>query len=92
METKAEVVNNAVCDSEALSGSTTIRSGGHTALIQYDGATDCEDASTVRWSLDGKAMAEMEGVRCSVTSGPAFSAWSVALLGALRLMRRHARR
>lgn len=92
VETKAEVVDGSVCNSEAASGSTTIKSGGHTAVIQYDGATDCDEASTVQWSLDGKATGEMEGVRCSAASGPAFSAWSLALLGALGLMRRRARR
>jgi hypothetical protein len=91
VETKAEVVDGSVCDSEAASGSTTIKSNGHTAVIEYDGATDCEEASTVKWSLDGKASGELEGVSCSAT-GPAFSAWSVALLGALGLMRRRARR
>ncbi|MCY1078975.1 hypothetical protein [Archangium lansingense] len=92
VETKAEVVDGSVCDSEAASGSTTVKSGGHTAVIQYDGATDCEDSSTVQWSLDGKASGELEGVRCSAVSGPTFSAWSLALLGALGLMRRRARR
>jgi hypothetical protein len=92
VETKAEVVDGSVCDSEASSGSTTIKSSGHTAVIQYDGATDCEESSTVQWSLDGKAKAEMAGVSCSAASGSAFSAWSVALLGALGLMRRRARR
>jgi hypothetical protein len=92
VETKDEVVDGSVCDSEAASGSTTIKSGGHTAVIEYDGATDCEETSTVQWSLDGKAKAEMEGVSCSAMSGPTFPAWSVALLGALGLMRRRARR
>jgi hypothetical protein len=92
VETKAEVVDGSVCNSEAASGSTTIKSGGHTAVIQYDGATDCEEASTVQWSLDGNAKGEMAGISCSAASGPALSAWSVALLGALGLMRRRARR
>ncbi|WP_375773256.1 hypothetical protein NR798_21050 [Archangium gephyra] len=92
VETKAEVVDGSVCDSEASSGTTTVKSGGHTAVIEYDGATDCEESSTVQWSLDGKAKAEMEGISCSAVSGPAFSAWSLALLGALGLMRRRARR
>ncbi|OJT21441.1 hypothetical protein BO221_26850 [Archangium sp. Cb G35] len=90
--TKDEVVDDSVCDDEAASGSTTIKSGGHTAVITYDGATDCEEASTVQWSLDGKASGEMEGVSCSAASGPTFAAWGVALLGALGLMRRRARR
>ncbi|HEX5748958.1 MAG TPA: hypothetical protein VFZ09_22145 [Archangium sp.] len=92
VETKAEVVDGSVCDSEAASGSTTIKSGGHTAVITYDGATDCEESSTVQWSLDGKASGELEGIQCSAASGPTFAAWSVALLGALGLMRRRARR
>ncbi|HYO74044.1 MAG TPA: hypothetical protein VEU33_49040 [Archangium sp.] len=90
--TKDEVVDGSVCDEEASSGSTTIKSSGHTAVIQYDGATDCEETSTVQWSLDGKASGELEGVSCSAASGSAFSAWGVGLLGALGLMRRRARR
>lgn len=90
--TKDEVVDGSVCDDEAASGTTTIKSGGHTAVITYDGATDCEEASTVQWSLDGKASGELEGVNCSAASGPTFAAWSLALLGALGLMRRRARR
>jgi MYXO-CTERM domain-containing protein len=92
VETKSEVVEPSRCASEALSGSTTITSGGHTALIEYDGETDCDKTSTVKWSFDGKAQGEMEGVSCSAARGPALSAWGVALLGALGLMRRRARR
>ena len=90
--TKDEVLDASVCDEEAASGSTTIKSGGHTAVITYDGATDCEEARTVQWSLDGKASGELEDVSCSAASGPTFAAWSLALLGALGLMRRRARR
>jgi MYXO-CTERM domain-containing protein len=91
VETKAEVVDSSVCDSEASSGSTTIKSDGHTVVIQYDGATDCEEASTAMTSLDGAAAVELDGVSCSSVGGPALSAWGLGLLGAMGLIRRRAR-
>ncbi|EPX56811.1 hypothetical protein D187_007246 [Cystobacter fuscus DSM 2262] len=92
VETKAEVVDPSECGDEALSGTTTIKSDGHTAVITYDGATDCDESSTVKSSLDGGASVELEGVSCTSATGPAISAWGLGLLGALGLMRRRARR
>lgn len=92
VETKDEVIDSAVCDDEAASGTTTIKSDGHTAVITYDGATDCDEASTVKSSLDGKAAVEIEDISCASASGPVLSAWSLGLLGALGLLRRRARR
>jgi hypothetical protein len=68
-ETDAEVVDSNICDSEALSGTTTIRASGHTAVITYDGQTDCEETSTVTWTYDGADQGELEGVSCRTGRG-----------------------
>ncbi|MCI0573668.1 MAG: hypothetical protein L0Y66_23270 [Myxococcaceae bacterium] len=91
VETKDEVLDPSVCDSEALSGTTTLVSGSHTAVLTYDGQTDCDNASTVQWSLDGQARGELSGVSCSAASGPAAASWALFSVGALALLRRRAR-
>jgi hypothetical protein len=63
--TAAEVTGQA-CSKEALGGSTTMRAGGHTIVVGYDGATDCSPDSTVTWSLDGAPQGELSGVFCSL--------------------------
>jgi hypothetical protein len=58
---------------EAASGTTTLQSEGHTAVITYDGATDCDDDAAALWSVDGDDRGTIEGVTCAVstTAGPA---------------------
>jgi hypothetical protein len=68
--TSAEVIDHASCETEALSGSTTLSAGGHTAVITYDGASDCTMDSTVTWSLDGNPQGVVSGVACSAGLGP----------------------
>ncbi|HZO12092.1 MAG TPA: hypothetical protein VFB62_02505 [Polyangiaceae bacterium] len=73
--TQNEVVDGNVCDTEAASGTTTLRSGTDTAVITYDGASDCDMESTVQWSFNGAAQGELTGVRCSASPGPARPSW-----------------
>lgn len=80
--TKDEVVDESVCAREAISGTTTIKGKDTTAVITYDGATDCSDLSTVTWTLDGVAMGTVNGVTCSSAAGA--PVW-FALLGLLGL-------
>ncbi|MBL8910183.1 MAG: hypothetical protein JNM17_05690 [Archangium sp.] len=67
VETVDEVLNDTMCSSEAASGTTTLRSGNDVVIITYDGATDCDTTSTVKWSLNGEDKGELVGVRCAVT-------------------------
>lgn len=67
--TEDEIVNEAVCPHEAASGKTTVTAGGHSLVITYDGATDCDPESTVTWSYDGMDRGELMGVQCAVASG-----------------------
>lgn len=69
VSTADEVVDDAVCNTEALSGTTTIEAGSDTAVITYDGATDCDPESTVNWSLNGTNMGEVAGIACAVHPG-----------------------
>lgn len=79
-ETKDEVIDSNICNSEAASGTTTIKAGSDTVVITYDGRTKCDDAQTVNWSLNGTPKGELTGVSCDAVGG-AGSLW--VALGAL---------
>jgi hypothetical protein len=64
--TLAELVDNDVCAGQPVSGETSLKAGGQTAVIYYDGASDCDDTATVRWSLDGEDRGRLPGIVCSV--------------------------
>jgi uncharacterized protein (TIGR03382 family) len=80
VSTDDEVVDDTVCGDEAASGSTTLSASGHTAVVTYDGATDCDPESTVTWSYDGTDMGEMTGVACNA-GGSGGAAGSLVLIG-----------
>jgi MYXO-CTERM domain-containing protein len=80
VETEDEVIDDAVCGDEALSGRTTIAASGHTAVVTYDGATDCDTTSTVTWTYDGADQGEVEGVSCAA-GGSGGGAASLLLIG-----------
>lgn len=87
-ETVDEVLDEDGCESEAQSGTTTLTTKDHEAVITYDGATDCDPESTVTWTLDGADQGEMLDVSCAAP-GSAFGAWaSVVALAGLRRRRR----
>lgn len=94
-QTIDEVLDSARCNSEAISGTTTLRSGGNTAVITYDGATDCSMNSTVRWSYNGMDRGELQGIRCTVSTTPGRGRGTLVLLAcaaALALARRRQNR
>lgn len=76
------------CQSEAESGTTTLRANGHEAVITYDGATDCDPEGTVTWTLDGEAKGEFAGVHCSTAGSPVGLGVLLAALGLMGLRRR----
>jgi hypothetical protein len=90
-----EVLDNAVCDTEALSGTTTLAADGHTAVITYDGATSCDMASTVTWTLDGAPKGVISGISCSARPlperGAAWMAFPFAALALAQVARRRAK-
>ncbi len=71
--TTDETIDHPACSHEPLSGTTQLQAGGHTALITYDGATDCVPSATATWTYDGAAMGTLTGVSCGVTRGRADS-------------------
>jgi hypothetical protein len=86
--TANEVRDNAACDSEALSGTTTLTAEGHTAVITYDGAKSCEKDSTVTWTLDGEPKGVISGIACSAGPAPGRemgAGWAVVPAVALAL-------
>lgn len=87
--TTDEQLEDDLCADEALAGETKVTSGGHTITISYDGATDCDPESTVRWAYDGTDRGELSGVDCSTgrSSGSA-----LLLVAAVGLVVRWARR
>ena len=68
--TTDELLDSTVCADEAASGTTRITSGSDVAVLTYDGATKCDDTSTVPWTYDGKAQPELTNVRCAVGAAP----------------------
>jgi hypothetical protein len=64
-ETANETIDEAVCSDEAASGTTTLTAGSDTAVITYDGASDCQPTSTVTWTLNGVSQGTVAGIPCS---------------------------
>jgi hypothetical protein len=84
-------VDDEVCAGASVSGTTTLVAGGHTAVIEYDGATDCDDDNNAQWSVDGVDQGAIEGISCAVRPGARSSAAWIALASiALVLARRRA--
>ncbi|MBW2257325.1 MAG: hypothetical protein JRI25_22390, partial [Deltaproteobacteria bacterium] len=77
--TTDEVLDSSTCDSEALSGTTTLESAGNVAVITYDGATDCDEDSTVTWTYNGDDRGEVAGVACAAVGPVAAGAWLVGV-------------
>jgi hypothetical protein len=69
ISTSNEVIDDDVCEDEALSGTTSIEAGGDTIVITYDGATDCDWDSTVTWTLNDADQGTLEGVACAIAPG-----------------------
>jgi len=84
-----QVRDNAVCGSQAASGTTTMTSDEHEVVIAYDGATDCDADAKAHWMRDGKDMGMIDGISCSAGGGRAgFGAIVLALACVLRRRKR----
>jgi len=58
--------DNDICAGEGISGTTTLVSDEHTVVITYDGAEDCDDDTSARWSRDGEDQGLLPGVSCAI--------------------------
>ena len=91
-----ELVDDAVCSGQPLSGSTTLYTSGDTAVITYDGATDCDDQRNARLVVNGEDRGLVASIYCGVgvlgargaSGGPAFV---LALIALASLRRRPTR-
>jgi len=93
--TTGEILDTGACSSEAVSGSTTLEADGHTAVIVYDGATDCSPDSTVTWTYDGADRGTLTGIACEVApsgGSAAALAWITALSASAIVLRRRVQR
>lgn len=63
--TADQVVNDDLCSGQPVSGSTTLQAQGDTAVITYDGATDCDADANARLSVNGKDRGLVAGINCS---------------------------
>jgi hypothetical protein len=94
--TVEQVVDDAVCAGQPVSGSTTLRTSDHTAVIEYDGVTDCDPDANARVTVNDEDRGLIGGISCTVTelgsrgasSIPAFLLAAAAIAARLR-RRRH---
>ena len=55
IQTIDELIDDSVCPGQPLSGQQKLESEGQVAIIDYDGATDCDAAQTAQLAVDGEA-------------------------------------
>ena len=67
--TADQVVDDDVCAGQPVSGSTTLHAEGDTAVVTYDGATDCDPDQNARLSVNGKDRGLVSGIMCAMGSG-----------------------
>jgi hypothetical protein len=85
-----EVMDGSICSGQPVSGHTTIVSDDETAVITYDGATDCDDAQAARFTFNGEDRGLVTGINCSAVafgSGGSAPIAAFACLGGLVLVR-----
>jgi hypothetical protein len=85
-----QVRDNTRCPGEGFSGTTTITSDEHVAVITYDGSTACDPDHSARWTLDGEDQGTLAGVTCS--AGGSGTGWVALALAALLLTSRRSSR
>ena len=74
------------CPHEPLRGTVGLWSGEHQVRIDYDGATDCDPEGTARWSLDGVAQGELEGIAGNMGCEASEDGGEVPVSGAMLLL------
>jgi hypothetical protein len=80
-----ELVDDDVCSGQPVSGSTTLAARGDTAVVTYDGVTDCDAEQNARVVVNGKDRGLVSGIACAVAAVGAersgFAAALATLLG-----------
>jgi hypothetical protein len=66
--TADEVVDDEICSGQPVSGTTTLQSRGDTAVVTYDGATDCDDEQNARLSVNGDDRGLISGIHCATNA------------------------
>ena len=89
VETKDEVLDRETCRSTPLSGTTTLRSGGNTAVVTYKGASLCEGDGRASLTINGEAQEDLTNVSCG-TGGAGPLVLGLLALGGLLVRRRRA--
>ena len=65
-QTTNELIDGSACAGEPLSGQTTLKSDGQTAVVDYDGSTDCDTAHSARLRVDGEDRGTISGISCDL--------------------------
>ncbi|HEX6273331.1 MAG TPA: hypothetical protein VFZ53_09830 [Polyangiaceae bacterium] len=63
-----ELVDGELCSGQPVSGSTTLEARGDTAVVTYDGATDCDAEQNARLVVNGEDRGLVSGIACTVTA------------------------
>jgi hypothetical protein len=94
--TENEVMDASVCSGQPLAGRTMIETEDQSAVVFYDGESDCDMAQRARYRVDGEERGTLSGITCSLgtpgsrtggTKGLGAGALALALLGARRRSR-----
>ena len=88
IETEDQVMDEAQCGSEPISGTNTVSNGVDELVFTFDGATDCDEEPTQMLSVNGGDPVEVAGASCSTASPKYTLMWMVGLLGMLTTRRR----
>jgi MYXO-CTERM domain-containing protein len=75
-----------------VSGSITLHAQGDTAVVTYDGETDCDPDQNAHLSVNGKDRGFVSGINCAMRNGTRGSSSFPAGLLALTLLLAHSRR
>ncbi len=88
VQTVDEVMDEAQCSSEPISGTNTVSNGVDELVFTFDGATDCDEEPTQMLSINGGQATEVAGASCSNAPVRSTMMWMVGLLSMLTLRRR----
>jgi hypothetical protein len=67
--TTDELLDDAICAGQAISGETSLVIGKHEAVITYDGGDDCDPDQAAKLAVDGEDQGLIAGISCSSSAG-----------------------
>jgi hypothetical protein len=80
-----QVWDSDVCAGQAVSGRTILKSGEDTAVVTYDGETDCDEDDSAQLTVNDEDQGLVAGVTCSVRGRPGGKSGGPGAFGALLL-------